>query len=800
MAKHFVAQHGETRVVFGEGSLARAGEELDRLGLERVLVVGTPGRRRELDGVAQALGARAAGVLAIAKEHVPTEIAAEGAREAARLGADAVLAVGGGSSVGLAKAIALITERVRVVAAPTTYSGSEMTEVWGMTEGGVKRTGRDARVRAALVLYDPTLTYGLPRGVTVASAWNAIAHAVEALWAPDVDPAVALAAEESLALFARALPRLVAAPDDRAARASALEAAYLAGVAIAGATMGLHHKICHVLGGRGMPHAETHAALIPHVVRFNRDHAPEAMRRIARALGAIDPAAAMFALAAETGAPSSLADLGLARAAIPEIAGVVVAANPPNPRAIDAPSVVALLEGATERKPIVSEPKPAPEAVAAPSATLAGFGAALASEALPGAIPRTQNAPRNAPYGLYPELVSGVPFTMRRAENTRLWLYRIRPGSTHGDFAPLPEGRFTNEYHALTPNRLRWKPLPIPGGKVDFLDGLTTLGGIGDPSTGGAGYAVHLYAASADMGDRCFTNADGDMLIVPQEGTLLARTECGVLRVSPGEIFLVPRGVRFTIDVDPASKATGIRGYAAEVFGARFKLPERGVVGSNGLADERHFLAPVAAFEDRACPGYRVVHKLGGKLWSATQERSPYDVVAWHGNHVPYKYDLMMFAAMGSATFDHPDPSLHTVLTAPLDDHGRAICDFVVFRGRWDVTEHSFRPPFAHRNAATEVNGVVRVASAGQGYVPGCTFVTPMLTAHGVATSTYEAVFAQTDAAADVPLRIPDESLWIMFESALPFRLTRWALETDLRDETFAALFEGVKSHFRSTP
>jgi homogentisate 1,2-dioxygenase len=261
--------------------------------------------------------------------------------------------------------------------------------------------------------------------------------------------------------------------------------------------------------------------------------------------------------------------------------------------------------------------------------------------------------------------------------------------------------------------------------------------------------------------------------------------------------LLVPRGVRFTIDLVAGEE--GARGYVAEVFGARFKLPERGLIGSNGLADARHFLAPVAAYEDRACPGYRIVHKLGGKLWTATQDRSPYDVVAWHGNHVPYKYDLILFNAMGSVTFDHPDPSIHTVLTAPLDDHGRAICDFVCFRGRWDVTEHSFRPPFAHRNAATEVNGIVRVASADQGYVPGCTFLTPLLTGHGVATSTYEAVFAQSDDVADLPRRNPDASLWIMFESALPFQLTRWAQETEQRDETFAALVAAVKSHFDPT-
>jgi homogentisate 1,2-dioxygenase len=415
----------------------------------------------------------------------------------------------------------------------------------------------------------------------------------------------------------------------------------------------------------------------------------------------------------------------------------------------------------------------------------------MESEALPGALPRTQNAPRKSPMGLYPELVSGVPFTTRRAENTRLWLYKIRPSTMHGQLVRQPPGPFTTTFGAADPNRIRWKPLPIPREPVDFLDGLRTLGGQGDPA-GGPGYAVHLYAASASMGDRCFTNADGDMLIVPQEGVHLVRTECGVLRVSPGEILLLPRGLKITVDL-PEGRG---RGYVCEVWGNRFRLPERGPIGSNGLADNRHFVAPDAAYEDRAAPGYRVVVKLGGVLWAGTQDVSPYDVVAWHGNHVPYRYDLSLFNAMGSVTFDHPDPSIHTVLTAPLDDHGRALADFVCFRGRWNVIEHSLRPPFLHRNAATEVNGVIRVESVDSGYEPGCCFVTPVLIGHGIATSSYEHILAMPDEAAEKPHRIPDSSLWIMFESALPFRLTQWAEETEHRDRDFARHFEGAKSHF----
>ena len=236
-----------------------------------------------------------------------------------------------------------------------------------------------------------------------------------------------------------------------------------------------------------------------------------------------------------------------------------------------------------------------------------------------------------------------------------------------------------------------------------------------------------------------------------------------------------------------------------EVFGRRLRLPERGPVGSNGLADARHFLAPTASYEDRLCPaGFQIVTKMGGNLFGAMQEHSPFDVVAWHGAHVPFSYDLSLFSPLGSVKFDHPDPSILTVLTAPLDDHGRAIADFVVFPGRWDVLEHSFRPPFLHRNAASEINGVVRTPRPENGYDPGCTFLTPLLTAHGVSTATYDGVLGMSEEEAEGPVRLPDESLWIMFESALPFRPSRWATSSPLVDRGFAALFEGMRSRFNA--
>jgi homogentisate 1,2-dioxygenase len=617
-----------------------------------------------------------------------------------------------------------------------------------------------------------------------------MAHAVEALYADGADPVTDLAAERALALIAASLPRLVADLRDADARDDALEGAYLAGLSIADVSIGLHHKLCHVLGGKfGLPHAATHAALLPFVVRYNHDYAPDAMRKIARALGVVDAAAGIAGLSRAVGAPRDLKSLGLEATDIESVADAVIAAPPKNPRPVDRRSLVALLTEALGRPS-------RPRAVANPPArearrTQPGFGSTLVSEALPGALPHGQNTPRRAPYGLFPELYNFTPFTVRRTDNGRAWLYRIRPSTLHSPFAALPAARFTTEFDVAAPNRMRWRPAPFPERPVDFLDGIATLGGAGHPDLG-PGFAVSLYAANASMEDRCFSSLDGDLLIVPQEGTLECRTELGWLVAPPGHVVVIPRGLKFSISL-PDARA---RGYLLEVFGVRFRLPERGPLGSNGLADARHFLAPVASYEDRACPGYQLVEKFGGRLYSATQDHSPFDVVAWHGNVAPYTYDLMLFNAMGTMNFDHPDPSIHTVLTAPLDDHGRAVADLVVFPPRWEVAEHSFRPPPFHRNAATEVNGIIRTPSPAHGFEPGCTYLTPLLTGHGIATDSLDKVLDLSDDAADPPNRIPNTSLWFMFESSLPMRLTRWATETDILDGTFDALFEGVRSRF----
>jgi homogentisate 1,2-dioxygenase len=788
MARNFSVQRGTARIVFGEGTAERLLGEVKELAVERVLTLCTARHTDEATAIASQLGGRGVGVLGIAREHVPVETVAEARREVERSGADGVLAFGGGSVIGLAKALALTDKMpVRVVAIPTTYSGSEMTPVYGITERGEKRTGRDERVRPVLVLYDPKLTWRLPRETTVNSLWNAIAHAAEALWSNAPDPLTRIAAEEALRLASSALARLAERLDDIDAREDALEAAYLAGVCFADAGAGLHHKLCHILGGMfSLPHAATHAVLLPHLARFQREASPDAMGAIARALGVVDPVDGLVRLARATGAPLSLEKIGMPRVGIERAAEAV--SGSPQERA----ALAAMLTRAWP-EPVPSSGAPrarAPREIGAQS----GFGSTHESEALPGALPRRQNAPRRAPYDLYPELLSGTPFTVRSAENARVWMYRIRPSFSHGPLLPLPWGRFAAPLKEVNPNRTRWRPLPIPAhpSRVDFVDGLTTLGGAGDP-TSGPGYAVHLYASNADMVDRCFSDADGDLLIVPQAGTLECQTELGWLRAAPGSILLVPRALKFAIVLPDAAA----RGFVLEVFGRRLRLPERGPIGSNGLADARHFLAPTAAFEDRTCSaGFQFVTKLGGRLHAAEQEHSPFDVVAWHGNHVPFTYDLSLFNAMGSVTFDHPDPSILTVLSAPLDDHGRSVADFVVFPGRWEVIEHSFRPPFMHRNAASEINMVVRTPSVDSGYEPGCIFVSPLLTAHGVSTKTYDDVLGLPDHVEEPPRRIPDESLWVMFESALPFRSTAWARTTPLVDPQFLDLFTGMRRRF----
>ncbi len=343
MERRFVAQHGPTRVVFGAGTRDTLSDEVTRLGATRVLVVGTPGRKDDLDAIKLTLGDRVVGSLAIAAQHVPRDLAEQARAEARSVEADAVLAVGGGSAIGLGKAVALDTP-AKLIALPTTYAGSEMTPIYGITEGSEKRTGKDERVRPRLVIYDPIATLGVPVETTIASLWNAMAHAVNAMWSSNADAITRRGAEEGLRLIAAALPTLSGRPDDLAARTDALEGAYLAGAALGLAGTGLHHQLCHVLGGKfGLPHAATHAAVLPHVVRYNRDAAEKALERVARAL---DTGGAEFGLAKLARGRPTLGGLGLRAEDLDPVVAAVIAKPAPNPRPVDAASLRALLEGA----------------------------------------------------------------------------------------------------------------------------------------------------------------------------------------------------------------------------------------------------------------------------------------------------------------------------------------------------------------------------------------------------------------------------------------------------------------------
>ena len=411
----------------------------------------------------------------------------------------------------------------------------------------------------------------------------------------------------------------------------------------------------------------------------------------------------------------------------------------------------------------------------APERYACGFGNHFATEAVPGALPQGQNSPQRTPFGLYTEQLSGSAFTAPRHENRRSWLYRLRPSASHTPFR-LYDGatqvRSAPFVEALvTPNRLRWDPQPSPDAPRDFLDGLVTYGGCGDVATG-AGLAIHLYTANRDMCDRVVFDADGELLIVPQDGRLRLVTEFGIIQAAPGEIALVPRGVRFRVEL----LDSGARGYVCENYGQPFRLPELGPIGANGLANSRDFLTPLAAFEDVE-RSTELVQKFQGRLWTTPLDHSPLDVVAWHGDLAPCKYDLARFNTINTVSFDHPDPSIFTVLTSPSELPGTANCDFVIFPPRWMVAEHTFRPPWFHRNVMSEFMGLVqgRYDAKAGGFAPGGASLHNSMNGHGPDRASYErAVQAELG-----PEKIMG-GLAFMFESRWVIRPTRFALETPL--------------------
>ena len=445
-----------------------------------------------------------------------------------------------------------------------------------------------------------------------------------------------------------------------------------------------------------------------------------------------------------------------------------------------------------------------------------GFGNEFATEAVEGALPVGRNSPQKAPLGLYAEQFSGTAFTVPRVHNKRTWTYRIRPSVLHKPFTQIESGMFRstpfNEV-VTTPNQLRWDPLPIPTEPNDFIDGITTIAGNGD-SFSQNGIGIHIYACNKDMDGRYFYNADGEMLIVPEMGSLIIFTELGVIKVEPGSIAVIPRGLKFKVDIDSVSSSVSsvvkgvsttdhtdkdtestkkARGYICENYGQQFRLPDLGPIGANGLANPRDFGTPVAWYEDVEGE-FELVAKFGGNLWSCIIDHSPLDVVAWHGNYAPYVYDLKNFNTIGSISFDHPDPSIFTVLTSPSGEPGVANCDFVIFPDRWLVAEDTFRPPWYHRNVMSEYMGLIygQYDAKEEGFVPGGGSLHNQMSAHGPDLDAFEKA-----SNADLKPQKLSGTLAFMFESRYIIRPTKFAMETAQLQNNYSDVWQGLRKNFK---
>ena len=421
---------------------------------------------------------------------------------------------------------------------------------------------------------------------------------------------------------------------------------------------------------------------------------------------------------------------------------------------------------------------------------MSGFCNEFATEAVPGTLPHGQNSPQQVAHGLYAEQLTGTAFTAPRNENRRSWLYRIRPAAVHGTFELLGQANFHNDFGVgpVTPDQLRWNPLPLPNTQADFVDGLYTMAGNGSPA-GQHGVGLHLYAANCSMHGRFFYDADAELLIVPQHGRLRIVTELGVLDIEPQEVAVIPRGIRLRVEL-PDGVA---RGYVCENFGALLRLPDLGPIGSNGLANPRDFHTPQAAYEDVEGE-FELIAKFQGHLWRADIDHSPLDVVGWHGNYAPCKYDLRRFNAIGTISFDHPDPSIFTVLTSPSDTPGTANLDFVIFPPRWLVAQHSFRPPWFHRNIASEFMGLVHGAydAKAEGFAPGGCSLHNSMSGHGPDAETF-------DKASSADLTEPDrisDTMAFMFESRAVIRPTQQALDASHRQRDYQACWAGLRKQF----
>uniref|UniRef100_A0A1B6FUV5 Homogentisate 1,2-dioxygenase n=1 Tax=Cuerna arida TaxID=1464854 RepID=A0A1B6FUV5_9HEMI len=426
---------------------------------------------------------------------------------------------------------------------------------------------------------------------------------------------------------------------------------------------------------------------------------------------------------------------------------------------------------------------------------LSGFGSEFASEdpRCPNSLPQGQNNPQQCPYGTYAEQVSGTAFTAPRLENKRSWLYRIRPSVMHAPFVPVSINNVSDDWknRVPNPNQLRWLPFALPVGKaVDWVEGLHTICGAGDPTVR-SGLAIHVYLCNTSMKNKCFYNSDGDFLFVPQQGNLRLKTEFGIMDVEVNEICVIQQGMRFSVEVEGPS-----RGYVLEVYDNHFQLPNLGPIGANGLANPRDFLTPVACYEDLDVE-YTIITKYQGHFFEAKQNHSPFDVVAWHGNYVPYKYNLSNFMTINAVQFDHCDPSIFTVLTCPSNKVGTAIADFVIFPPRWSVQEHTFRPPYYHRNCMSEFMGLIygNYEAKEDGFLPGGASLHSMMTPHGPDVQCFEAASSATL----TPSRVADGTMAFMFESSLGLGLTTWGENTCNKiDPEYFKCWQGLKKNFKS--
>lgn len=421
---------------------------------------------------------------------------------------------------------------------------------------------------------------------------------------------------------------------------------------------------------------------------------------------------------------------------------------------------------------------------------MTGFGNEFSTEAIAGTLPPHGNNPQKPAHGLYVEQISGSAFTAPRHENKRSWLHRILPSVRHSAFKTYKHKNIKlPQTEDASPNQMRWDPWPLPKKKTDFIDGLVSFAGNGCIDAG-QGLHIYIYSANASMDARYFYSADGELMIIPQVGDLNISTEMGKFHIAPEEIIVIPRGIKFKIECDG-----DIRGYVCENYGQPFQLPDLGPIGANGLANPRDFQTSVAAFEDLK-GDFKLICKYGGKIWQADIDHSPLNVVGWHGNYAPYKYDLNKFQAINTVSFDHPDPSIFTVLTSPSNHAGTANVDFVIFPPRWMVAENTFRPPYFHRNSMSEFMGLiggVYDGKEGGGFQPGGASLHNRMSAHGPDSATVEK--AENS---DLKPQKLTEAMAFMWESRFPINATEIALKSKGLQKDYHAAWRDIKHRFKA--